>query len=874
MSKILLIDGHSILNRAFYGLPPLTNSKGLHTNAVYGFLNIMFRVLDAEGPDHIAVAFDLHAPTFRHEKYAEYKGTRKPMPAELREQVPVIREVLSAMGISVVTKEGYEADDILGTLAKQWSASGKPAVILSGDRDLLQLVDENITLKFPKTARGTTEILDFTPEMVEEVYGYTPDQVVDMKALMGDSSDNIPGLPGVGEKTAKTIISSFGTLENAFEHVSEIRPPKAQRAMQEHYDLAVLSKELATINTQVPLEETFDSMEITNFYTPEAYALFKELEFKNYYDRFEEADKEQEALPAVRIFNDFSALSALGEEVKKQKRAGFDLQIQGEKCSGAAFAYGDELVYVAAEGFITPDYLLDTVRDILSSECEFFAFSFKEQQNLLRIPKRENVFDIEIAEYLLDPLRAGYSYEASANAWLSLTLPDEKEITSGLKKGEEPDQDMRARISGYKAFTALNVSEKVLGALAEKGMEKLYKEIEMPLVFTLSDMETAGIRLLSENLRAFSERLSAEIESEQAKIYELAGEEFNIQSPKQLGVILFEKLGLPYAKKTKSGYSTAVDVLEKLAPEAPIVQNILHYRQLTKLKSTYADALESYVKKDGRIHTNFRQTITATGRLSCTDPNLQNIPVRMEMGREIRKAFVPAEGCIFIDADYSQIELRLLAHLSGDEMLIEAYKNADDIHAITASKVFHVPLSEVTPLMRRNAKAVNFGIVYGISSFGLSQDLSISRKEASEYIKSYFETYPGIREYLDSCVADAKKNGFTMTLYGRIRPIPELSSSNFMQRSFGERAAMNSPIQGTAADIIKIAMNRVSARLTAEGLASKLILQVHDELLIEAPFDEEETVKILLKEEMEKAASLRVKLEVDVKSGSTWDEAH
>ncbi len=870
---ILLIDGHSILNRAYYGLPLLTNSAGVYTNAVYGFLNIIFKVIDETEPDHIAVAFDLSAPTFRHKMYDAYKGTRKSMPEELRSQVPLIKKVLDSMQIRILEQEGFEADDLIGSCAKRSEKDGMAVTILSGDRDLLQLVTEKTTLKLPKTSRGSTTVETFTPERVEEVYQVKPCQIVDLKAMMGDASDNIPGLPGIGEKTATSLILQYGTLENAHAHVSEIKPKKAMASMRDHYELGILSKELAAIKTDVPLSFDEEDLKRRDFYTPEAYALFKELEFKNYLVRFDSSSKAGNTVPAFVFVTDAAEKQRIVEKASASPHAAFYLDYSDAAVNGAAVCFDENLYYLSASNQSEEAELKNGLRRLIASGTEVSTWRFKEQQNILQCPYTERIFDCVIAAYLLDPLRSDYTYEAAAAEYAKLQLPSAEEVVGEkITKKTAVTPEHRRRIAAYTAYMSEKAAPVLSERLSECGMRSLFSEIEMPFVFTLSDMERTGIRINAGELQAFSVQLKEQLEIVEHRIYEQAGETFNIQSPKQLGVILFEKLKLPGAKKTKSGYSTAVDVLEKLAEDVPIVKDILTFRQLAKLKSTYADTLGDYVAADGRIHSHFQQTITATGRISSADPNLQNIPVRMELGRRIRKVFVPEEGNVFIDADYSQIELRVLAHLSNDTGLIDAYNQESDIHRITASQVFGVPMEEVTPLQRRNAKAVNFGIVYGISSFGLSQDLSITRKEAQAYIEQYFKTYPGIKNYLDTAVREAKENGYTTTMFGRRRPIPELKSSNFMQRSFGERVAMNAPIQGTAADIIKIAMIRVAKRL--ENHRTKLVLQVHDELLLEAPAEEVQEVSRILREEMENAARLRVCLEVDLNTGKNWDEAH
>ncbi len=1001
--KIVLIDGHSILHRAFFGIPDLTNAEGLHTNAVYGFLNILFKILEEEKPDYLTVAFDVHAPTFRHKMFVDYKGTRKPMAEELREQVPVMKEVLKSMGVAIVECEGYEADDILGTIARSSEKAGLEVSLVSGDRDLLQLATEHIKIRIPKTKRTGTEIEDYYAADVKEKYQVTPEEFIDVKALMGDASDNIPGVPGIGEKTATALIAAYGSIENAYAHVDELKPPRAQKNLREHYDMAQMSKTLATIEVNAPIDYRLEDAKLGNLFTPEAHAWMKKLEFKQMQSRFPKQEQEApvqqyfrkitERTEAEQIFAKAQAAGRVGfqflfepervlqmaetrmgrEEAENipgnteaqertglngqnipgsteaQKTNGLDgqdvpgdtesqgmqlamesdgqlilegfLQIQGAGVSaasqmpgagsfaavqaqgadspavaqaqegeagvsarispilGLALAFGREDIYFleAGEG-MTGAYLAEQMQPLLQKAEAVGTFGLKSQLSCFEVPRqhRYKVTDVLIGAYLLNPLKNDYAYDDVAREHLQLTFPSQLDLLGKLPYAQAV-REKEAEFFQYAcfvAYTSYQASGVIEGKLKDCGMWALFREIEMPLVFTLYDMEQEGVQVNAGELKSYGESLTGRIDELEQEIYQDAGETFNINSPKQLGVILFEKLKMPNGKKTKTGYSTAADVLDKLAPDYPLVSKILEYRQLTKLKSTYADGLANFIRKDGRIHSSFHQTITATGRLSSTDPNLQNIPIRMELGRQIRKVFIPRKGCVLIDADYSQIELRVLAHMSGDENLIHAYQAAQDIHKMTASQVFHIPFEEVTSLQRRNAKAVNFGIVYGISSFGLSQDLSITKKEAAQYIASYFETYPGIKQFLDRLVTDAKEQGFVSTMYGRRRPVPELTSGNFMQRSFGERVAMNAPIQGTAADIIKIAMNRVHDALNAQGLRSRLILQVHDELLVEAYEEEAAQVEAILKKEMETAADLSVALEIDMHHGENWYEAH
>ena len=901
--KLVLIDGHSILNRAFFGLPDLTNSKGLHTNAVYGFLNIMFKILEEEKPNYLAVAFDVKAPTFRHNMFDGYKGTRKPMADELRQQVPVMKDMLTKMGVPIVELPGFEADDLLGTISVMGEAQGMEVSIVSGDRDLLQLATEHVQIRIPKTKKTGTEIENYYAKDVLERYLVTPKEFIDVKALMGDASDNIPGVPGIGEKTASALIEKYKSIEEVHAHAEEVKPPRAGKNIVEYWEQAVMSKELATIITNAPVAEapvsfTFEKARlesVESLYTEEAYVLCKELEFKNLLSRFAiDAPKNnaEEYFASIRnpkeVDRIFTQLKGkdVAFAIVPSENAGENIEADGQislfsiaetnSFEALALCYGEKDIYYISTGREIKSS--DLIQKMKATEVKtWIAMDLKSQLALLEYGKnfdygnqwntyladRNRYFDVTIGAYLLNPLKGEYPHDDIAKDYVGLMVPTEKEL-----------KDDACKKACYQAYIAWKAMPVLAEQLKEQGMDKLFYEVEMPLVFVLYDMECEGICMDAAALQEYGNKLEGSIIELEKKIHEAAGENFNINSPKQLGVILFEKLGLPNGKKTKTGYSTSADVLEKLAGEYPIVSDIMEYRQLSKLKSTYADGLQNFVEADGKIHTSFNQTITATGRLSSTEPNLQNIPIRIELGRLIRKVFHPMPGNVFVDSDYSQIELRILAHMSGDEKLIEAYNSGQDIHSTTASQVFHVPYEEVTPLLRRNAKAVNFGIVYGISAFGLSQDLDISRKEAQDYIDRYFETYPKIKAFIDNTVADAKESGKTTTIYGRIRPIPELTSSNFMQRQFGERVAMNAPIQGTAADIIKIAMIRVHDRLIKEGYQSRLILQVHDELLIETKEAEKDAVIALLEEEMHQVAQLSVPLEVGTAWGANWYDAH
>lgn len=876
----MLVDGHSILNRAFYGLPDFTTSDGRHTGAVLGFLNILLRYIEEEQPDHLLVAFDVKDPTFRHKMFSEYKGTRKPMPEELHEQVPLMKEVLKAMDIPTIEKPGYEADDILGTISHTAEAEGFDVTIVSGDRDLLQLATDKIQIKLPKTKKGQHLTESYFAKDVEALYGVTPKEFIDMKGLMGDPSDNIPGVPGIGEKTAAKIIQTYKSIEEAYAHIDEIKPKRAQTNLKEYYDQAILSKELATIKLDCDLNYQIEDAKITNLFTKEAYTLLKSLQFRTILKRFPDMDEEEEMDLQIKKISDLTSIEEIFEDVAKKELVGFHCLIENEKCLGVTLCYDKKnIVYIPVEGFVTKEYLSNKMRELCYKANCVSTIGLKECLSFLQfddLDKPKAVFDAKVAAYLINPLLETYTYDTLSRDYLKEILPSKKDILEKLSLSQAltEKEEVAMQYISYQAYIPFACTNILKEQLEKYQMSELFYQVEMPTIYTLYDMEQRGIKVNKNELRQYGEQLVSRIEELEQEIYQLAGEKFNINSPKQLGVVLFEHLKLPYAKKTKTGYSTNVDILEKLVPDYPIADCILEYRRLTKLKSTYADGLSVFIREDDqRIHGTFHQTITATGRLSSADPNLQNIPIRMPLGRAIRKVFVPEDGYLFVDADYSQIELRVLAHLAKDENLIKAYQKGSDIHAITAAEVFDTPLEQVSDLQRRNAKAVNFGIVYGISAFGLAEDLKISRSEAASYIEKYFKTYPQVKQFLDDIVQTAKEKGYVETIFHRIRPIPELKSSNFMQRNFGERVAMNSPIQGAAADIIKIAMIRVNERIKKEKLQSRLLLQIHDELLVETKKEEKEIIKTILKEEMMGAVSLLVPLEVDVKEGKNWYEA-
>lgn len=881
--KIMLIDGNSIVNRAFYGVPLLTNGEGRYTNGVYGFLNILFKLLDEEQPDYLAVAFDLHAPTFRHRTFDGYKGTRKGMPEELREQMPLLKEVLQAMHIPIFEQEGFEADDILGTLSALAEKNGIVPVVVSGDRDLLQLAGETLKVRIPKTKGGRTETEDYYAADVQAKYGVTPAEFIDMKALMGDASDNIPGVPGIGEKTAAKIITQYHDIETAIAHAAEIKPKKASENLAAYQEQARLSKFLATIVRDMPLEWDKEILKIGDMFNQTAYELVKRLEFKSMFSRFEgSASAPKQAEQTYRFVADREGAKEVLAALKKGE-VGYAFVYENEEGQGLAL-YQEQLggVWMEASMAFLMQELLEIFQPFFAdSAYRKIGHDVKKDIRFLRSYGYDGFaaeFDTAIGAYILNATGSSYEYDDIAAAFLNETYPSQEEVFGKGRTKKTFAALPEAERTAYGArqaeifFRARKVMEE---RLAENEQKSLFYDMEMPLIYVLADMEKYGIKVDKAALLAYQKRLGESLDGMEEEIYALAGEKFNINSPKQLGVILFEKLGLKGGKKTKTGYSTAADVLEKLRTAHPIVERILHYRQLAKLKSTYADGLLAVMDAETeKIYSTFNQTITATGRISSTEPNLQNIPVRLELGRELRKIFIPesAEFC-FLDADYSQIELRVLAHISGDESLIAAFKSNQDIHRMTASQVFHVPFDEVTPLQRSNAKAVNFGIIYGKGAFSLGQDLGISRKEAEEYINAYFARYPKIKTFMEDTIKNGTKNGYVSTLWNRRRNMPELQSSNFMQRAAGERAAMNMPIQGTAADIIKLAMIKVHRALQEGGYRSRLILQVHDELLIEAYKEEKEAVAKILKENMEHAADLLVPLDVDVHEGASWFEA-
>ncbi|MGL4736645.1 MAG: DNA polymerase I [Cellulosilyticaceae bacterium] len=847
--RILLLDGLSIANRAFYGIPLLSNKNGTYTNAVYGFLNIMLSMIEKEKPDLLGVAFDVSAPTFRHTQFESYKGTRKGMPEELRGQIPVLKQVLDLMGIHRVEQAGYEADDLLGTLAKKAEAAGHRVVVVSGDRDLLQITSEQIELKIPKTKMGGTEIESYFAKDVTEKYEVTPLAFIDVKGLMGDTSDNIPGVPGVGEKTAIKLIKEYGSMENLYEHLDEVKQKKLNENLTTYREQAFTSKMLATIVCDVDMGEiAWGDFDYTLVPSQEALAMFKELELKKLIAKLPAAEVVQSEGVACDNLDGEALRTFVAEH--KQKWMGLTYLEEGEALS-LRISDGEQMGVVCVADHI------ETVTEVLADEQTNWVINdSKKLRHVLGkkgISIQGDVFDVYIAAYLLSPTDATYTFADLMDNYL--------DHVSGQADHEE-------------ALYLVKLHEVMKEKLEAFEMLALFEEIEMPLVEVLYEMEHDGIKVDKTALEIYGKELEQMIASVEQEVYATCEETFNINSPKQLGVILFEKMGIPPIKKTKTGYSTAAEVLEKLKDEYPVVEKILEYRQYVKLKSTYVDGLLTLLTEEHKIHSTFNQTVTATGRISSTEPNLQNIPIRMPLGRQIRKVFVPSsDEYIFLDADYSQIELRVLAAIAEDEKLIHAFTNDLDIHTLTASEVFHTPFDEVTPLQRSNAKAVNFGIVYGISAFALADDLKISQKEADAYINGYFEKYPAIKRYLDQVIGFAKMHGYVETIFHRRREIPEMAAKNFNMREFGKRVAMNTPIQGAAADIIKIAMIRVSQALKKNKLKSKLILTVHDELLLEVYKPELEQVAVLLKYEMEHAVTLAVPLSVDVHSGTNWLEA-
>ncbi len=899
MNKIVLIDGNSILNRAFYGImgsKMLTTADGKYTNAVYGFLAILFKVLEDIEPEYLMVAFDLKAPTARHKMYEGYKANRKGMPNELAEQMPILKDILRDMNITIIEKEGYEADDVLGTLSKRAEKEGLDVTIVSGDRDTFQLTSNHIKIRIPHTKVGKTEVDIFDEKAVKEKYGVTPAQLIEVKGLMGDSSDNIPGVPGVGEKTALDLIQKYDTIEKlyqAIENNEDSLKPKMKEKLIAGKELAELSRTLGTINLQVPIEEKIEDLKRKEWNNEAVYAKFKELNFNRFIERFHlhgetATAQNMQELFAIQTITNENELQNLLKQVKESKqlfyylaktKANSNNKIISKEIT-AIYIYHNQTVYEIKLEEKWLDYFKIIFED---EEIQKYSYHLSEDYVLLKqigILLTNIYFDAKIAAYNLNPTNNQYALEELASQYLNLDVAQYLETVGANKnenaqmtlfQTEENKEDTLKYQNGILVYSIAKLQEVMLKKLEEAQSIELFQNIEMPLVQVLADMQYEGIYVDKQELITYGDKLKQEIENLKQVIYELCGEEFNINSTQQLGTILFEKLKLPVYKKTKTGYSTDVDILEKLRPEHPVIGKILEYRGIVKLNSTYIEGLLPYINpKTEKIHSYFHQTITATGRISSTEPNLQNIPTRQEQGKQIRKAFKASKGNVFIDADYSQIELRILAHISKDKNMIEAFLNEEDIHKQVAAKVFNVPLEEVSKEQRSAAKAVNFGIVYGISGFGLAEQLKISRKKAEQYIQQYLEKYEGVKTFMDEIVEKAKEQGYVETLFHRRRYIPELSSNNYMVRQFGSRAAMNTPIQGTAADIMKIAMIKVFEKLKQENLQAKLILQIHDELLIECKQEQKEKVKQILKDCMEQAMPLEVPLEVEISEADNW----
>ena len=904
MSRLLLVDGNSIMNRAFYGImgSKMLSVDGKYTNAVYGFLAILFKIEEDLNPDYIAVAFDLKAPTARHKMYEGYKANRHGMPDELREQMPIIKEVLKDMNITIIEKEGYEADDVLGTLSKKGEKEGIDVTILSGDRDTFQLTSDHITVRIPRTKAGKTETEDFDRNKVKEVYGLEPIQLIEVKGLQGDTSDNIPGVPGVGEKTALSIVQEYGSIENLYKELEEDKAlsikGKTRERIIENKDLALLSKELGTINLEVPIEESIEDLKVKDWNNEAVLAKFKELKFNRYIERFnlnEIADvsvKPEQDLTKLFEIKENDSISDVQKIVEKQNKLIFFLGLEKDEnedniIKEAAYSiavYNEEdscVYYIKNNSNDFKAFLKDVFEN---DKIEKIGYELNRTYIILRqmgIDAKNLKYDVTIASYILDMTKGKYLIDSLIEEYLKLYTEDylkangasseeTKQITLFDSTDENEVDSTMYKISFY-AYAIAKLKEVLNNELIKTEQVDVFEKIDMPLVEVLAKMQWEGMYVDKEELIDFGKELKAGIEDLTKKIYELAGEEFNINSTQQLGVILFEKLGLTASKKTKKGYSTDVDSLEKIKWEHPIVDKILEYRSLMKLNSTYVEGMLPYINvKTGRIHSYFHQTVTATGRISSTEPNLQNIPTRFELGKKLRKVFKPRDGYVYVDADYSQVELRILAHISQDEHMLEAFRNNEDIHKQAASKVLGIPMEEVTKEQRSSAKAVNFGIVYGISDFGLGQQLGISRKKAKAYIEQYLEKYSGIDNFMKEIVDKAKEKGYVETLFKRRRYIQELSSNNYMVREFGKRAAMNTPIQGTAADIMKIAMVNLSKELEKSKIDAKIVLQVHDELILEVNEKDKEEAKKILKSSMENATELSVPLEVEVSEAKNW----
>lgn len=903
MKKFVVIDGNSILNRAFYGImgsKMMQTADGTYTNAVYGFLAILFKLVEDIKPEYMAVAFDVKHPTKRHELYKDYKGTRKGMPDELAVQMPMIKRVLEAMNIKILEKPGYEADDILGTLSKHYEKEGMEVTLLTGDRDSFQLASKNTIIRIPRTKSGKTEVENYDRDKIKEEYGVEPKQLIEVKGLMGDTSDNIPGVPGVGEKTALALIKEFESIDNIYKKIDNgeiVAKGKLQEKLAENKDLAYLSRQLGTIDVNAPIEMNLDDFKVQEWNYEEVLKIFREYRFNRYIERFHldemntasmgsTSNVKLEDLFKLEEVRDKNEVEKLINEFKSSGEFVYSLETKEKLDDGLIIKKVIKYinVYDKEKGIVYNFEFSKKFKEIFESKDILkVGHALKEDYILLKqvnITPNNMMFDTKIAAYIINSITNAYSIEDIARVYLEMEIEDlipkeDKEVQTSLF--DDNSEPSKPEINGKYAIYSY-----VIGASKDKLVEELKKinsydlfvNIEMPLVEILSEMQWEGVYADQKEIIKYGENLKRHLEELRIDIYKLADEEFNINSPKQLGVILFEKLKLEPFKKNKNGYSTDIDALEKILDKHPIVEKILEYRQIAKLNSTYVEGMMPFINTNtGRIHTFFHQTITATGRLSSTEPNLQNIPTRTELGKKLRKVFKSGKDRIFLDADYSQVELRILAHMANDETMIDAFNSGEDIHSMTASQVFKIPLNEVSKQVRSKAKAVNFGIVYGISEFGLAEQIDIKRYEAKEYIEQYLETYHGIRDFMTDIVESAKNKGYVTTLYNRRREIPELSSKNYMIRKFGERAAMNTPIQGTAADIMKIAMIKVYNELKNRNLKSKIVLQIHDELLVETYLEEKEEVATILKECMENAASLKVPLKVEVEEGKNWYQA-
>ncbi|QXM05732.1 DNA polymerase I [Crassaminicella indica] len=882
--KMIIIDGNSLINRTFYALPELTTKDGIHTNAVYGFVNVLYRIFEDYKPDYMNVAFDKKAPTFRHKSYDAYKAGRKKMPSELSEQLPILKEILDAFNINRVEIEGFEADDLIGTIARFCENKNVYSYIITGDRDALQLVSDKTKVLITK--KGISELEEYGEEEVFEKYGVTPREFIDLKGLMGDKSDNIPGVPGVGEKTATKLIKEFKSIENLLKNIDKISKNKLREKLEEYAQQAVLSKKLATIITDVPVEMSLEEFKMKEPDRKKLVDLFNRLEFRKLMDKVKPKDAQTENKKnsvKTKIIHSIEELEPLKEKIRKNGEFCFKIfsdhiDLRNDKIFGVHIIVGDESYFIDIKGDLK---LLEEMKDVFE-DINIKKYGHETKKDMILL-KENNIslnrvdFDSAVALYLIEPTRKSYEISYMAYEYFNEDIFSEEDLLGKGKKKIGLDQVPIEKLIAY-GFGFCNTVRKLkklfIEKLKEYNLEKLYYEVELPLIEVLAAMEFEGFMVDKEKLNELGKVLDERIENLKKEIFHEAGEEFNINSTKQLGEILFNRLGLPPIKKTKTGYSTNAEVLEKLYDKHNIIPKIIEYRQMVKLKSTYVDGLMAVINQTTKkIHSSFNQTVTATGRISSTEPNLQNIPIKLDVGREIRKVFVPTnEEYLLLDADYSQIELRILAHISKDHNLIEAFHKEQDIHAATASKVFNVPIDEVSPLQRSRAKAVNFGIVYGMSDYGLSENLHITKKEAQKYIDEYFDKYTGVKEYMDNIVVEGKEKGYVTTILNRRRYIPELKAKNYNIRSFGERTAMNTPIQGSAADIIKIAMIRVYNELKNKNLKSKLILQVHDELIVEVHKDEIEQVKKILKEEMESAINLEVPLKVDMHIGNSWYE--